>query len=427
MSDWKETEVGLIPKDWDYLPFKKILSESTRNGIYKSKEYHGRGTRVVNMGEMFAFDKLPDIEMSRIELTKEELEKACVLKDDLLFARRSLVAEGAGKCTLVLSQKEALTFESSIIRARPNQEKAKSEYLFYLFTSKFGKYLLKTILRQVAVSGITGVDLVNLKLPLAPLEEQQRVISILSCLDAKIENLRRQNETLEQIARSLFKHWFIDFEFPNAIGKPYKSSGGAMFASELGDIPKGWTVKPLDEIAEFLNGLALQKYPPENINDYLPVIKIRELRTGVTDSTDKASVNIPAKYIIDDGDIIFSWSGSLDVVIWNFGKGALNQHLFKVGSDKYPKWFYYYWTLNHLQSFQHIAKSKATTMGHIQRKHLTEALCSVPNSNFLEKASNVFSPMLEKIINNAHQIQTLTKTRDSLLPKLMSGQLRVKE
>ncbi len=139
------------------------------------------------------------------------------------------------------------------------------------------------------------------------------------------------------------------------------------------------------------------------------------------------TTNIPAKYIIDNGDIIFSWSGSLDVVIWNFGKGALNQHLFKIDSDKYPKWFYYYWTLNYLNDFQRIAKSKATTMGHIQRKHLTEALCNIPNSNFLDQASKIFSPIVEKIINNAIQIQTLTTTRDTLLSKLMSGQLRVKE
>lgn len=270
-------------------------------------------------------------------------------------------------------------------------------------------------------------EILDFQLPIPPIDEQKRIIKILSSVDAKIENLRRQNETLEQIARSLFKHWFIDFEFPNAIGKPYKSSGGAMFTSELGEIPEGWHIFSLDEIADFLNGLAMQKYPPDNESDFLPVIKIRELRAGVTDNTDKASINIPAKYIIDNGDIIFSWSGSLDVVIWNFGKGALNQHLFKVDSDKYPKWFYYYWTLNHLNDFQRTAKSKATTMGHIQRKHLTEALCNVPDSNFLEQANKIFTPILQKNINNAIHIQTLITTRDALLPKLMSGQIRVQE
>ncbi|MEA5504810.1 restriction endonuclease subunit S [Halotia wernerae UHCC 0503] len=187
-------------------------------------------------------------------MNRRRATKSSVLKDDLLFARRSLVAEGAGKCTLVLSQKEPLTFESSIIRARPNQKKAKSEYLFYLFTSKFGKYLLKIILRQVAVSGITGVDLINLKLPIAPLKQQEEIVSILSCLDAKIDNLRRQNETLEAIAQTLFKHWFIDFEFPNADGKPYKSSGGAMVRSELGEIPEGWHFSIIGDQVETVGG-----------------------------------------------------------------------------------------------------------------------------------------------------------------------------
>ena len=239
--------------------------------------------------------------------------------------------------------------------------------------------------------------------------------------------MRRQNETLEAIAQTLFKHWFIDFEFPNEDGKPYKSSGGEMRSSELGEIPAGWRVKSLDAIANFLNGLALQKYPPENDSDFLPVIKIRELKQGITNNTDKASKEIPEHYIIDNGDVVFSWSGSLEVVIWCLGKGALNQHLFKVTSEKYPKWFYYQWVLFHLAQFQRIAKSKATTMGHIQRKHLTEALCSVPSQEQLTIFNATLQPLLEKKIQNFLQIQTLTKTRDTLLPKLMSGQIRVKE
>lgn len=268
MSEWKETDIGPIPAEWQYIPFQSVLAQPLRNGIYKPKEFHGRGTRIVNMGEMFAFDKLPSIEISRIELSDDELEKSGVIKGDLLFARRSLVAEGTGKCTLVLSQNEPLTFESSIIRARPNSEEADSAYPFYLFSSRTGKYLLKTILRQVAVSGITGADLAKLRLPLPSLDEQKRVSKVLSCLDRKIENLRKQNETLEKIAQTLFKHWFVDFEFPfdfaqgkpfdptlreeqssttgsgqrPAQGRPYKSSGGAMIPSELGEIPAGWRI-----------------------------------------------------------------------------------------------------------------------------------------------------------------------------------------
>lgn len=306
-------------------------------------------------------------------------------------------------------------------------DKVDSDFIYWLLRTK--KYQ-KTIVNTASGSTVRHTSPSRIQeyiFLLPPLKEQKQIAHILSCLDNKIDNLHRQNETLEKIAQTLFKHWFIDFEFPNDDGKPYKSAGGAMVASELGDIPERWNIKPLDEIADFLNGLPLQNYPPENEKNFLPVIKIRELRAGVTDNTDKASTNIPPKYIINNGDIIFSWSGSLDVVVWNFGKGALNQHLFKVYSDKYPKWFYYYWTLNHLQSFQHIAKSKATTMGHIQRKHLSEALCRVPNSDLLKQASKAFYPILKKIINNGQHIQTLTKTRDTLLPKLMNGQIRVNQ
>ncbi|RLG25602.1 hypothetical protein DRN85_05445 [Methanosarcinales archaeon] len=169
----------------------------------------------------------------------------------------------------------------------------------------------------------------------------------------------------EKLWQAIFKHWFVDFELPNEDGKPYKSSGGEMVETELGAVPKGWRVKPLDQVANFLNGLALEKYPPNGEN-YLPMIKIRELRQGITESSDKTSSTILADYIITDGDLLFSWSGSLEIRIWCGGRGALNQHLFKVTSEKYPKWFYYFWIKRYLPEFRHIAAGKATTMGHIQ-------------------------------------------------------------
>ncbi|MCB1659730.1 MAG: restriction endonuclease subunit S, partial [Pseudomonadales bacterium] len=205
----------------------------------------------------------------------------------------------------------------------------------------------------------------------------------------------------------------------------------ALFPSEfeesaLGLIPKGWRVKSLDEIAHYLNGLALQKYPPED-NDWLPVIKIAQLRKGDTVGADRANRRMKPEYIIQDGDMLFSWSGSLEVEIWCGGEGALNQHLFKVTSQKYPKWFYYFWTKHHLVSFQKIAESKATTMGHIQRKHLTEAKVIVPNSDFIKGISETFETILNMWIGNAVQVKTLTTLRDTLLPRLISGQLRINQ
>ena len=187
-----------------------------------------------------------------------------------------------------------------------------------------------------------------------------------------------------------------------------------------------WKTKPLDEVAEFLNGLALQKYPARIGEEFLPAIKIRELRNGITNQTDKANLDLPKNYIINNGDILFSWSGSLEVVIWTNGKGALNQHLFKVSSKEYPKWFYYFWTKHYLPEFRNIAEDKATTMGHIQRRHLTESEVLVPDKKSFEEMNKIMVPLIDKIINLKLESQTLSLIRDALLPKLMNGEIRVK-
>jgi type I restriction enzyme S subunit len=251
------------------------------------------------------------------------------------------------------------------------------------------------------------------KLP--PLPTQHRIAEILSALDDKIELNRQTNATLEAIAQAIFKEWFVDFNFPGATGE--------MVESELGMIPKGWKILPMDKIADFLNGLALQKYPAENDYDYLPVIKIREMKNGITDSSDKASKNLPAKYIVHDGDLLFSWSGSLEIIFWVGGDGALNQHLFKVTSNNYPIWFCYFWILQYIDKFKGIAEDKTTTMGHIQRHHISEALCLIPDK--LENIDKVMNPIIEKIINNKKEVILLAKIRDALLPKLMSGEIEM--
>src|SRR6059058_5063628 len=194
------------------------------------------------------------------------------------------------------------------------------------------------------------------------------------------------------------------------------------FSEELSrEIPAGWEAKPIDEIDNFLNGLALQNYPPENDTDFLPVIKIRELRHGVSRSSDRARPNIPNEYIVDNGDVLFSWSGSLEAAIWASGKGALNQHLFKVTSTAFPKWFYYYWILHHLPEYRRIAEGKATTMGHIQRHHLKSSLVLVPDQATLQRMDKIQGPIIEKLIEIGLESRGLSETRDTLLPKLMSG------
>jgi len=354
------------------------------------------------------------------EAFKEKLtDKSKPKENDILLSKDGTL----GRVAIVGN--ERICINQSIALLRPNN-KILSKFLYYLLISPNYQKKMEldsdgTVIKHIYITRVN-----KMKVAIPNILEQTNIAKILSDLDMKIELNQQMNKTLEAIGHAIFKHWFVDFEFPNEKGKPYKSSGEEMIDSELGKIPKDWEIKPIDEIADFLNGLASQRYPPENEDEFLPVIKIRELRQGITDSSDKASVNIPNKYIVEDGDVLFSWSGSLEIVVWTYGKGALNQHLFKVTSEKYPKWFYYYWIKQHLPEYRRIAEGKATTMGHIQRHHLKNSLVLTPDSQTLLRLNKILSPIFEKIIIVNIENRNLSQIRDSLLPKLMSGQIRVK-
>jgi type I restriction enzyme, S subunit len=306
------------------------------------------------------------------------------------------------------------------------------DFIFYLLSlPKSQNYLVSNSSGSANQANISGQIIGSLPCPAISFTESLAIASIGRCLDDKIENNQRMNETLEEMARAVFKSWFMNFDpvHAKAAGKApahMDSDTAALFPSSFGDdgLPMGWTNKLLDEVADFLNGAAMQKFPAEG-SEFLPVIKIAELRNGISSNTNRASPNVPEKYIISDGDILFAWSGSLMQKVWTKGKGALNQHLFKVTSDQYHRWFFYYWVDHHMKWFQSIAASKATTMGHIQRKHLTEAKVVVPDHSVMDIASKLISPLLEKQTQNSIENQTLSDLRDTLLPKLISGEIRV--
>lgn len=268
-------------------------------------------------------------------------------------------------------------------------------------------------------ANITPAVVQEYRLMVPELETQRSIASILSSLDRKIELNNKINADLEEMAQAIFKNWFVDFE-------PFKD--GKFVDSELGMIPEGWKVGGLTEIASYMNGLAMQKFPPENNEDSLPVLKIKELGQGFCGpDSDRCSCNIKDECKIHNGDVIFSWSGTLLVDVWCGGDCGLNQHLFKVTSKDYPKWFYYYWTKHHLQEFIHIAKDKAVTMGHIKRGHLEEAMVAIPDNDSMEKAHEQFEPILSKMISLRLENSRLSLLRDTLLPRLMSGELEVPE
>ena len=255
--------------EWPEVPLVQLLTEPVRNGIYKKREFHGRGVKIVNMGELFAHSRLSDIPMKRVDLTESEQQRFSVQAGDLLFARRSLVAEGAGKCSVVIEASEPTAFESSIIRARPDPRMADSSFLYYYFSSPSGLHSLDTIRRQVAVAGITGTDLAQLPIVIPPLPEQRAIAHLLGTLDDKIELNRRMNETLEEMARALFKSWFVDFDpvrakmqgrwrrgesLPGLLAEHYDLFPDRLVDSELGEIPEGWEVKALGNVVDVVGG-----------------------------------------------------------------------------------------------------------------------------------------------------------------------------
>ena len=243
-----------------------------------------------------------------------------------------------------------------------------------------------------------------LPIRIPPLAEQQRIAKILSSLDDKIELSNAINRNLEEQAQAIFKSWFIDFE-------PFG-----------GEMPEDWKLSSLSNIADYLNGLAMQKFRPKDEEVGLPVLKIKELRQGFAgEDAELCSPNIKSEYIVNDGDVFFSWSGSLLVDLWCGGKCGLNQHLFKVTSQKFDKWFYYLWTKHHLYHFVFLAPDKATTMSHIKREELDKAEVCIPTKADYNKIGSSLEPMIETIIAKRVENQRLTLLRNKLLPKLMSN------
>ena len=319
-----------------------------------------------------------------------------------------------------VKEEKPFVFQRHIAILRPDESKIVPQFLFYsLLSPQF--YRKADVMAIGAVQRtISLTSLRNATIQLPPLDVQSKIVDMLSSLDDKIEVNRKINENLEQQAQALFKSWFVDFE-------PFKN--GEFVESELGMIPKGWKVESLSSIADYINGLAMQKYRPNEGEKGLPVLKIKELGQGSCDiNSELCSPSlIGDKYIINDGDIIFSWSGTLMVKVWCGGKCGLNQHLFVVVPKNYSKWYVYQWTKYHLDNFIRIAKDKAVTMGHIKRGELDKAKVVIPDKDKLTRIDALMAPIFNQIISNEIESRRLATLRDTLLPKLMSGEIKVNE
>ena len=279
------------------------------------------------------------------------------------------------------------------------------DYIYYAMV-ELGKILNFHSKTSTAVPIVNKSSFSQYELKCPPLEIQKKIGKLLSSIDSKIEENERINNNLEQQAQAIFVNEFLSLQ----------------------SLPDGWKKASLIDIANYLNGLAMQKYRPSAEEIGIPVLKIKELRQGCCDdNSELCSPSIKSDYIIHDGDVIFSWSGSLLVDFWCGGVCGLNQHLFKVSSIKYDKWFYYAWTKHHLDRFIAVAADKATTMGHIKRDELAKAEVLIPNEADYKRIGALLQPIYDLIISNRIENKKLAETRDSLLPKLMSGEIDMSE
>lgn len=393
MNNWKECKLGEVAE--------------VQNGYaFKSKDFSDiSGLPVIKIKNV-ASGKLQMDNLNYYDFPIDKLSRFVIRKNDILIAMTgshvnqpsSMVGKVARynlDTIALLNQRVGKVYSI-------DNNMLDEDFLYYFLTQHDVTYELALNAGGSAnQANISSKLIKTLDIYIPPILEQKAIASILSNLDNKVALLHRQNKTLEAMIETLFRQWFVEE-------------------------PEGnWEVKSLDQVASYLNGLACQKYPPKTEGNKLPVLKIKELKSGFTENSDWATEEVPKEYIVSNGDIIFAWSGSLVVKIWDGDKCVLNQHLFKVTSEDYPKWFYYLWTKHHLEKFISIAESKATTMGHIKRGDLSASFVLIPSKNQLENMDKIMTPIINKVIVNNEQIQKLQLLRETLKKDLISGEVRV--
>ena len=335
------------------------------------------------------------------EETYQTWFRAHPIPGDILFVNKGT----PGRVCLVPDPVD-FCIAQDMIALRADESKIYPKYLFAVLRSReIQQQIYNTNVGDV-IPHFKKQFLDQLLIPIPERSIQESIGDLYYVLSLKAERNKKINDNLYAQAKAIFDNHFINIDA----------------------IPAGWRKGNLLDIANYLNGLAMQKFRPQGHEIGLPVLKIKELRQGsCDDSSELCSLSIKPEYIIHNGDVIFSWSGSLLVDIWCGGTCGLNQHLFKVTSDVYDKWFYYLWTAHHLARFIAIAADKATTMGHIKREELAKAEVLIPCEEDYTSFNSIMQPIFELIISNRIESRKLAALRDELLPKLMTGEIDVSD
>ena len=393
MAEWIEKSLGEIAEITKLAGFE----------FTKYIEYNNDGEVIALRALNLRNGELDLTDIKRISRkVSDGLTRSKIYKDDILL---TYTGNGYGDCAII-EENDKYHLAPNICKIVPNKNVISPYYLYCYIRSKAFYNQMSNNMTGSGQPTIPMKTIRLLKIPVPELRVQVNIANMLWLLNQKIRNNKVINNNLEQQAQAIFANEFLS----------------------LDTIPEGWKQASLIDIADYLNGLAMQKYRPTADEIGIPVLKIKELRQGCCDdNSELCSPSIKSDYIIHDGDVIFSWSGSLLVDLWCGGICGLNQHLFKVTSSKYDKWFYYAWTKHHLDRFVTVAADKATTMGHIKRDELAKAEVLIPNETDYNRIGALLQPIYEMIISNRIENKKLAATRDTLLPKLMNGEIDMSE
>ena len=398
MSEWKKVKLGELYE--------------VHNGLSKGRQFFGSGYPFLTFSTVFNNYFLPKGLDSLVQSSEKEREACSIRKGDVFITRTSETMDELGMSSVALRDYPNATYNGFTKRLRPITDKVVPEYIgYYLRSPRFrGKFMAFSTMTTRA--SLANDDLLSMEVELPTKDVQHRIATILSRYDSLIENYQKQIKLLEEAAQRLYKEWFVDLRFP-----------GHENAKIVDGVPEGWEKKAISQLGEYLNGFAFK--PSDWQESGKPIIKIKEMGNGVGNETPRNNgERVPAKYLIKQGDLLFSWSATLMVIVWSGEEGWLNQHLFKVTpSEGIGREFLLQSISYTIEEFQNL--TTGSTMKHIQRNKLDQVFVNVPNGEIMKLYSDIAEKTREQILRLSSQIRLLTEARNRLLPKLMSGEINV--
>jgi len=402
-------------EEWKEYKLKDFLLIPIRNGLTKPSAIRGKGVKMIGMKEIFAMDYIRSVDMDRVPVTDKEYESSEILKYDLLFARQSLSLEGAGKCGIVVSVDEPTVFESHLIRLRIDTKKANPFFIYYYYKSSIGKNQIKSLVQQVAAAGIRGKELIELGLKVPHIEKQNQIANILRAIDNKIEVNRRINDNLEQQAQALFKSWFVDFE-------PFRDQ--PFVESELGMIPEGWRVVSFKDFIEAsTEKVPVNCYPEYSVTNSGIIPRNTKFNKKLSKSSSKNKVLKKDDLVFGMSREILNWGIMEDEV----GGVSSAYNVYKIDKGIVSPTYLRLYMKARISDFNSLIGTAAREGQSLDKGQLLQKQIYIPTIVALQDFLDLFLPITETQLNYLEESRRLAELRDTLLPRLMSGEIKVED